>query len=81
MDARGLVVRLAELIINPTITLLFGLAILFFVWGLVQYIRGADQSAERSKGAQHMFWGIVGIFIMVSAIAILLAFRKSIFGT
>lgn len=80
MDAKGLVAKIAELIVNPTITLLFGLAILYFVWGLVQYIRGADQSAERSKGAQHMMWGIIGIFIMVSAIAILQAFRESIFG-
>jgi len=80
MDAKGLVAKIAKLIVNPTITLLFGLAILYFVWGLVQYIRGADQSAERSKGAQHMMWGIIGIFIMVSAIAILKAFRQSIFG-
>lgn len=80
MDARGLVAKIAELIINPTITLLFGAAILYFVWGLVEYIRGADQSAERTKGAQHMFWGIIGIFIMISAVAILVAFRKSIYG-
>jgi hypothetical protein len=80
MDARGLVAKIAELIVNPTITLLFGAAILYFVWGLVEYIRGADQSAERSKGAQHMMWGIIGIFIMVSAVAILKAFRQSIFG-
>jgi uncharacterized membrane protein YidH (DUF202 family) len=80
MDARGLVGRIAELIINPTITLLFGAAILIFVWGIAEYIRGSDQSAERSKGAQHMIWGLVGIFIMVSAVALLKLFRQSIFG-
>lgn len=80
MDLKGLVGRIAELIINPTITLLFGLAILIFVWGIAEYIRGADQSGQREKGAQHMIWGLVGIFIMVSAVAILKLFRQSIFG-
>ncbi len=80
MDAKGLVGKIAEVIINPTITLLFGAAILYFVWGIVQYIRGADQSSERQKGAQHMIWGLIGIFIMVSAVALLKLFTQSIFG-
>ncbi len=80
MDASGLVLKIAQTIINPTITLLFGAAILFFVWGIVQYIRGADQPAQRATGAKHMMWGLVGIFIMISAVAILKAFTTSIFG-
>jgi uncharacterized membrane protein YidH (DUF202 family) len=80
MDARALVGRIAELIINPTITLLFGAAILIFVWGVAEYIRGSDQAGERTKGAQHMIWGVIGIFIMVSAVALLKLFRQSIFG-
>jgi uncharacterized membrane protein YidH (DUF202 family) len=80
MDASGLVLKIAQVIINPTITLLFGAAILFFVWGVVQYIRGSDQSSQRETGGKHMMWGIVGIFIMISAVAILKAFTNSIFG-
>lgn len=80
MDASGLVLKIAQVIINPTISLLFGAAILFFVWGVAQYIRGSDQSSQRETGAKHMMWGIVGIFIMISAVAILKAFTTSIFG-
>lgn len=80
MDASGLVLKIAQTIINPTITLLFGAAILYFVWGVVEYIKGADQPAQRQKGTQHMIWGVVGIFIMISAVAILKAFTTSIYG-
>ncbi len=80
MDASGLIRKLAVSILNPTIGLLFGLAILIFVWGIAQYIRASDESGERAKGAQHMMWGLIGIFIMLSAYAILQAFTTSIFG-
>ena len=80
MDASGLVKKIAETILNPTITLMFGAAILIFVWGIMGYIRGADQSAEREKGAKHMMWGLIGIFIMIAAVAILKAFVDSVYG-
>lgn len=80
MDASGLIMKIAEVIINPTITLLFGAAILIFVWGIAQYVRGADEPGKREEGAKHMLWGLVGIFIMLSAVAILEAFKNSIFG-
>lgn len=80
MDASGFVLKIAQTIINPTITLLFGAAILLFVWGIVEYIRGSDDSSQRQTGARHMLWGIIGIFIMISAVAILKAFTNSIYG-
>lgn len=78
MDAKGFIQKLAEVILNPTITLLFAVAILIFVWGLVDYIRGADDPGKRKEGAQHMFWGIIGLFIMISAAKILELFVDSV---
>jgi hypothetical protein len=80
MDASGLIKAIAEKILNPTIGLLFGAAILIFVWGIMGYIRGADQSGEREKGAKHMMWGLIGIFIMIAAYKILEAFVNSVYG-
>lgn len=79
-DASSFVIQLAKIILNPTITLMFAIALLFFVWGLVEYIKGADEPSKRSEGAKHMFWGIIGFFIMFSAYAILELFVESIFG-
>jgi len=58
--------RVSRYIVSPIIVLLIALAVVIFIWGVVQYIRGADDEKERTLGAQHMLWGVVGIFIMVA---------------
>ncbi len=58
-------------IINPLIILMFGIAILVFLYGIFEYIKGGDSEDSRSKGTQHMFWGIFGLFIMVSALGLI----------
>ncbi len=57
-------------ILNPLIVLLFGIALLVFLYGVFEYVRGGDSEDSRSKGTQHMFWGIFGLFIMVSALGL-----------
>ena len=53
-------------IINPLIPVLIGIAMLVFFWGIIQYILNADSEEKRSTGRQHMMWGIIGLFVMVS---------------
>ena len=43
------------------------LAVVYFVWGVMQFIKNSDNPEKRGEGYQHMIWGIVGLFIMVSA--------------
>ncbi|MFA6095099.1 MAG: hypothetical protein WC757_04435 [Candidatus Paceibacterota bacterium] len=50
--------------IGVIVPLLISLAVLFFLWGVFQYIRG--DAAAKAEGAKNMIWGIVGIFVMVS---------------
>ena len=58
-------------IIQPIMTLLFALALAYFVWGLAQFILNADSSDERTKGKEKIIWGIIGLFIMTAVIGIL----------
>ena len=58
-------------IITPIIYLLFALAIVYFVWGVMVFIQNAEAPDKRKEGYDHMIWGIIGIFIMVSAIGII----------
>ena len=58
------------LILNPLIGLLFAIALVVFLWGLAQFIINSDNEEVRSAGKRHMIWGIVGMFIMVGAYAI-----------
>lgn len=58
-------------IINPLIILLFGIALLVFLYGVFEYVKGGQSEDSRSTGARHMFWGIFGLFIMVSALGLI----------
>jgi uncharacterized membrane protein len=66
-----LIGSIENLIINPLIELLFAAGLVFFLWGLAQFIMNADSDEGRTKGKQHMIWGIIGMFIMVGAYAII----------
>ncbi len=66
-----LIGNINEQIIAPIILLLFVLSLGMFFWGIADYIRGSENEEVRKVGREHMIWGIVGIFIMVSAWAII----------
>jgi hypothetical protein len=57
-------------IVNPFIAILFSLAFLVFMWGLIQFLYQSGSSDKREEGKQHMLWGIIGLFIMLSAYGI-----------
>jgi hypothetical protein len=58
-------------IVNPLIFLMFALATVYFLWGVFLFIRGGADSEARSVGLNHILWGAVGMFIMVSAYGII----------
>ena len=62
---------LVSAILNPIAALLFGAALLVFIWGIVQFLMALSSGGDTSQGKQHMFWGIVGLFIMTVAYGIL----------
>lgn len=50
----------------PFMALLSALAMLLFIYGIVEFIAGADSEEKRKTGKSHLIWGIVGLFIMAS---------------
>ncbi len=64
------------LIIQPIILLLFALAMFYFVQGAITFISKSDDPKARETGRNHMIWGVLGFFIMVSVFTILkISFR------
>lgn len=54
-------------IINISIIpLLFTLATLFFLWGVVQYMLADANENKRETGKQYMVWGIIALTVMLS---------------
>ena len=60
-----------SLIINPLISFLFALAVIFFLWGMFQFLANAENEENRTTGKSHMLWGVIGITIMLGVWTIL----------
>lgn len=58
--------NIASSIVNPLVTLMIAVAVVFFIYGVVEFISAANNEEARTKGRQHMVWGVIGLFIMVS---------------
>jgi hypothetical protein len=57
----------AGIINDSIIPLIFSLAVVMFVWGVVQFfIINADEENKRAQGKQFMIWGIVALAVMLS---------------
>lgn len=66
-----LITKIGDNILSPITLLLFAFAAVFFLWGVFEFVRDYDNPEDRSKGARHMLWGVIGMFIMISAFGIM----------
>jgi hypothetical protein len=66
-----LLFKLNEKIFNPLIELAFIIALVIFLWGVSEYIRGANNEEKRKEGREHMLWGVVGFVIMFGVFGII----------
>jgi uncharacterized membrane protein YidH (DUF202 family) len=71
--------KVADQIINPIITLLALAGFVLFVWGVVEFIQGAENEEKRTVGQQHMMWGVIGLAVIFGAKAIV-TFAAGLFG-
>lgn len=70
-DIKCIIDKLKTQVITPLISLLFVVAMLVFVWGLIMYVVGSSgDKTKLEQGKRLMLWGIIGLFIMSSAWAI-----------
>ena len=81
MTAFGKVVNpIISGIVYPIIELLFGLAVIYFVYGVMKMVIHGDDEEARSSGKQSILWGTVGMFIMVSAWGIIYLISNTVIG-
>ena len=58
-------------IINPLISFLFALALVYFLYGVFEFIANGGNDEKKTAGKSHMLWGVIGITIMMGVWAIL----------
>ncbi len=66
-----LLANVNSMIVNPLIGFLFALAVLYFLYGMAQFIFNQENDEKKTTGKSHMMWGIVGITIMMGVWTIL----------
>lgn len=66
-----LLFRINKVILNPLIEFSFIIALGVFLFGVMEFIRGADNKEKREKGRQHMLWGVIGLFIMMAVFGLI----------
>ncbi len=52
-------------IVTPLVQLAFAVAVVVFAYGVFQVVWGGDEARE--KGKKSMLYGVIGMFIMMSA--------------
>ena len=63
-DAGSFVINTINGVLVPV---LFAVAFIVFLWGAFQtFILGANSEDVKERGKNHMLWGLIGFFVMVS---------------
>ncbi len=69
--ARTVVTKIEQVILFPVMSFMLTLALLYFLWGAYEFVQNADSEDGRTTGKEHMMYGIIGMLVMLSAMAIL----------
>ena len=70
-EAAKLISNIKVYILNPIIGFMFAVAVVMFIYGIVEYIWSADNEDKVAVGKTHMIYGIIGIFVMIGVYGIL----------
>ena len=65
-DLRDLFNFIIDIINGYLIPIVFSLALLYFLYGVANYIYKAGDVKSRQEGINIMLWGIIGLFVMTS---------------
>jgi hypothetical protein len=69
--AQGLVNKIESIILFPLMSFMLTLAFFLFLFGIYEFVANAESEEGRAKGKSHILYGIIGMLVMLSALAIL----------
>jgi len=59
-----LIEKLSTEVLNPIVSLLFAGAVVYFIYGVINYIANADSDEARREGKKHLLYSVIGLMIM-----------------
>jgi hypothetical protein len=67
-------------ILAPAYQFVVVISVLYFLYGVAKFVYDMRNPTEKNTGKQHLLWGMVGLFIILSVGGILKIF-ESVFGS
>lgn len=65
-DARSLTAYLSGLINQRLIPLFISMALAYTIYSVVTFIAADSESQKREEKKQQIFWGVIGLFVIIS---------------
>lgn len=76
-DVKGILTSLSCILSDYVIPLLFTLAVVAFVWGVIQFYLNPNNEEKRKKGKEFIVGGLIALFVMVSIWGIIKIFTTT----
>ncbi len=54
-----------SLLLNSVVPVLIALGVVYFVWGVIQYVIASDEEAKK-KGRNSIIWGLIGLAVIIA---------------
>ncbi len=70
-DVDTFIHKLNTYLFNPAIYLMVVLGVVYFLYGIYEYLRDGESGEAREIGQRHMIWGLIGLSIMVGVFLIM----------
>ena len=62
----GIVLSIKDLLNLFVIPVLFGIATVIFLWGVIVYITSGGDEEKRKEGRNYIIYGLIGLFVMIA---------------
>jgi len=77
---RTFTIAVTDFVGSALMPLLFAAALAYFIWGIIEFIRNANNSEARRQGKTRMLWGIIALFVMVAYLGLTSTVTQTFFN-
>ncbi|MFA6006254.1 MAG: hypothetical protein WC764_00805 [Candidatus Paceibacterota bacterium] len=65
-------------VMNLLVPIMVGLALIYFIYGLAEYILISGESGKKEEGRTRMIWGTIAMFVLVSVWGLVAFLQKTV---
>jgi len=75
----GSIIENATAIVGSIVPLIIGLALVFYIYGLAQYILESGDVSKVAEGRNRMVWGTIAMFVIISVWGLVALLQATVF--